>query len=107
MILGIIHLESAMDMLYEFMKAIDSLDLTGDVMYFTRFPNRVRNLCFITPDMKWFLYWEFGHCNIGINDVGIPSTAGILPMWSDIDKETDSDGNKIKSPNEAISDWVG
>ena len=85
LILSIIKLDSLLDMIYEFMKDIDSMDLTGDVLYLTRFSNTVRDACFATPDMKWLLYWEFSHCGMGIPDFGIPPTQGVLRRWSDPD----------------------
>lgn len=83
LLLSVIYLDMMMDMMYGFMVDIDTLDLTGDILYLTRFPNSVRDLCFSTPNMKWWLYWEFSHCGMGIPDFGLPDAQGVLRMWSD------------------------
>jgi len=101
-LLSIVQMDSVLDMIYQFLQAVDMMDLTNDKLYFTRFSNSVVSKCFTTADMYYLLYFEFSVCScpdMGLNipDVeGIPKgTQGKLHQWSDnMDAEVaDEKGN--------------
>jgi len=99
LLLSIVQMDSVLDMMYQFLQAVDMMDLTDGKLYFTRFSDSVVSKCFTTADMFYLLYFEFSQCSCPSFGMNIPNVAGIprgtqgkLHQWSD-GMKTDTGSN--------------